>query len=63
MNILLNHVSNEQRLNKYKKGRYMTRVSEESLNVSVEKKMEGGRQRQENQSGVSCNSPGKMQGL
>lgn len=60
MNILLNHVSNEQRLNKYKKGRYMTGVSEESLNVSVEKKMEGGGQRQENQSGVSCNSPGKM---
>lgn len=60
MNILLNHVSNEQRLNKYKKGRYMTGVSEESLSVSVEKKTEGGRQRQENQSGVSYNSPGKM---
>lgn len=60
MNILLNHVSNEQRLNKYKKGRYMTSVSEESLNVSVEKKMEERGQRQENQSGLSCNSPGKM---
>lgn len=38
----------------------MTSVSEETLNVSVEKKMEGGGQRQENQSGLSCNSPGKM---
>lgn len=60
MNILPNHVSNEQRLNKYKKGRHMTSGSEESLKVSLEKKMEGGGQRQENQSGVSCNSPGKM---
>lgn len=44
MNILLNHVSNEQRLNKYKKRRYMTGVSEKSLSISVEKKTEGGRQ-------------------
>ena len=36
------HVSNEQKLKKYKKGRYVTNVLEESLNTSTEKKMEGG---------------------